>query len=56
MKTIMPKNTELNDFIKAVKTEGVCEIANDNAEGQTIVSGDIASINSLQDLLKENKK
>ena len=38
------KINELNDFIKAVKTEGVCEIANDNAEGQTIISGDIESV------------
>ena len=32
------------------------EIANDNAEGQTIISGDIESINLLQNVLKENKK
>ena len=50
------KVDELKDLIKKVKISGVCEIANDNAEGQTIVSGDIASINSLQDILKENKK
>ena len=50
------KIDELKDLIKKVKVNGVCEIANDNAEGQTIVSGDIASINFLQDLLKENKK
>ena len=50
------KVDELKDLIKKVKVNGVCEIANDNAEGQTIVSGDIASINFLQDLLKENKK
>ena len=49
------KINELNDFIKAVKTEGVCEIANDNAEGQTIISGDIESVNLLQNILKENK-
>ena len=50
------KIDELKDLIKKVKIKGVCEIANDNAEGQTIVSGDIGSISSLQDLLKENKK
>ena len=47
---------EINDLIKEVKTQGVCEVANDNAEGQTIISGDNKSINSLQALLKENKK
>ncbi len=47
---------ELNHLIKEVKIKGVCEIANDNAEGQTIISGDIESINSLQNILKESKK
>ena len=50
------KIDELNDLIKKVKIKGACEIANDNAEGQTIISGDIESINSLQNILKENKK
>ena len=50
------KIDEINDLIKEVKTDGVCEIANDNADGQMIISGDNKSINSLQILLKENKK
>ena len=50
------KIEELNVLIKEIKKKGVCEIANDNAEGQTILSGDIESINSLKDILKENKK
>ncbi len=50
------KIEELNYLIKEVKIKGVCEIANDNAEGQTIISGDIESVNSLQNILKENKK
>ena len=50
------KIEELNHLIKKVKEKGVCEIANDNAEGQTIISGDIESINSFQNILKENKK
>ena len=50
------KIEELNHLIKEVKEKGVCEIANDNAEGQTIISGDTESINSLQNILKENKK
>ena len=50
------KIDELNDLIKKVKIKGACEIANDNAEGQTIISGDIESIHSLQNILKENKK
>ena len=50
------KINEINDLIKEVKTDGVCEIANDNADGQMIMSGENKSINSLQILLKENKK
>ena len=50
------KIEELNNFIKELKTKGVCEIANDNSEGQTIISGDIESVNSLQNVLKQNKK
>ena len=50
------KIDELNNFIKDVKIEGVCEIANDNSEGQTIISGDIKSIDYLENILKENKK
>ena len=50
------KIDEINDLIKEVKTDGVCEIANDNADSQMIISGDNKSINSLEILLKENKK
>ena len=50
------KIDEINDLIKEVKTDGVCEIANDNADGQMIISGDNKSINSLEIILKENKK
>ena len=34
---------------------GACEIANDNADGQIIVSGNTLSVKSLQTNLKENK-
>ena len=50
------KIDEINDLIKKIKIKGACEVANDNAEGQTIISGDIESINSLKNILKENKK
>ena len=35
--------------------KGVCEIANDNAEGQIIVSGNKEDIESLKNLLKEER-
>ena len=50
------KIDEINNFIDKVKDKKVCEIANDNAEGQTIVSGDSESIDKLKDILQTNKK
>ncbi len=46
----------IENYIKNIKNEGVCEIANDNAVGQTIVSGSVESINILQKALTEDKK
>ncbi len=48
---------DINTFIKNSKGENeICEIANDNAPGQIIVSGNINSINELKNLLKKNGK
>jgi [acyl-carrier-protein] S-malonyltransferase len=47
---------EIKNFISQLKQKGVCEIANDNANGQIIVSGEIELINNLNDILKQNKK
>ena len=47
---------EINNFILDVKSKGVCEVANDNAHGQIIVSGNIESIEELKGILKQNKK
>jgi len=47
---------EINNYILRIKNKGVCEIANDNAQGQTIVSGNIETIEELKIILKENKK
>ena len=47
---------EVNDFISKLKTSGVCEVANDNATGQIIISGSANKIDELQKILKENKK
>ena len=50
------RTKEIEDLIK-FKTEsgGVCEIANDNAEGQVIISGNKENIENLQKLLKQKK-
>ena len=50
------KIDDLSKLIKDAQVNGVCEIANDNAEGQTIISGDTESMNSLQKILKSRKK
>ena len=50
------KIKEVEVFIKDInKKNGTCEIANDNADGQVIISGDTKSIKLLQILLKEKK-
>ena len=49
------KIEDIYDLLNSFKEKGVCEIANDNADGQVIVSGDKDSIVSFQSLLKEKK-
>ena len=49
------KIDEIKDYIKKIKDNKVCEIANDNANGQTIISGDINSVKLLQAVLNKNK-
>ena len=47
---------EINIFLKNLDKNGICEIANDNAEGQIIISGNVERIDDLKNILKENKK
>ena len=47
---------EINNYILRIKSEGVCAVANDNAQGQIIVSGNIESIDQLKIILKQDKK
>ena len=50
------KTEEIKNLLKLRnKDKGVCEIANDNAEGQVIVSGNKESVESFQKLLREKK-
>ena len=44
----------INNLLNSLEDDGVCEIANDNAEGQVIVSGDVKKVNSLKSLMKKN--
>ena len=47
---------EINKYISILEKDSICEIANDNAEGQIIASGNTNSIIELQIKLKENNK
>tara|TARA_X000001036_G_scaffold357750_1_gene340095 strand:+ start:4621 stop:5562 length:942 start_codon:yes stop_codon:yes gene_type:complete len=50
------KIEEINSLIKSIDSKkGICEIANDNAEGQVIVSGDKEIVQIFQLKLKEKK-
>ena len=50
------KTSEIQDLLKLRKDKkGICEIANDNADGQVIISGDKESVNSLKLFLKDKK-
>jgi len=47
---------EIENLIQSISNKkGICEIANDNAVGQIIISGDKDSVQLLQFLLKEKK-
>ena len=47
---------EVNNIIKNTELKnGICEVANDNAEGQVILSGDKESISITQKIFKEKK-
>ena len=51
------KINDIQNFIDQIsKDKGVCEIANDNSEGQTILSGDKEAIDEIKKILKANKK
>ena len=47
---------EINNYISQIKSDGICEVANDNAHGQIIVSGNVETIEELKNILKKNKK
>ena len=48
--------SEVKQFLDELKENGVCQIANDNAPGQIIVSGNTSKINELHKTLKSQKK
>ena len=51
------ESNELKELINNFdKKNGVCEIANDNAKGQIIISGEKIALNKFNEVLKEKKK
>ena len=52
--------SKIDDLVKYIgeidKSRGVCEIANDNSNGQVILSGDKSAMNDMSIILKKNKK
>ncbi len=52
--------SKIDDLVKYIgeidKSKGVCEIANDNSNGQVILSGDKSAMNDMSIILKKNKK
>ena len=49
-------SVDIYNYILQLKSKGVCEIANDNADGQIIVSGNMEAIEELKNILKKDKK
>ena len=50
------KINDLKDLLKSrINSNGICEIANDNADGQVIISGNKESVDSFQIILKDKK-
>ena len=49
------KTNEIEELLKKNNSKGICEIANDNADGQVILSGDKESVSKFQIILKEKK-
>tara|TARA_Y100001958_G_C21060676_1_gene423574 strand:- start:141 stop:857 length:717 start_codon:yes stop_codon:yes gene_type:complete len=49
------KIDEIKSIIDSLKNNEVCEIANDNADGQVIVSGSKYGIETLENILKDKK-
>ena len=50
------KISEIEKYLKNISPGGICEIANDNAEGQTIVSGNSQGIDELTKILIREKR
>ena len=52
MIAVLGKIDEIKSIIKSANNNGVCEIANDNAEGQVIISGSKKGVENFEKKFK----
>ncbi len=50
------KMDEITKYIDQINNKGVCEVANDNSDGQIILSGEKIALEEINKILKSNKK
>ena len=48
------KISQIEEMLKNFDEEGVCEIANDNSEGQVVISGNREAVNSFKSIAKNS--
>ena len=48
------KISQIEEMLKNFDEDGVCEIANDNSEGQVVISGDRESVDSFKSIAKDS--
>jgi [acyl-carrier-protein] S-malonyltransferase len=48
------KISQIEEILKNFDEDGVCEIANDNSEGQVVISGDRKSVDSFKSIAKDS--
>ena len=46
--------TKISEIIEKVKVHGICDIGNDNADGQVVISGDLRAVEKAIELAKKN--
>ena len=44
----------ISEIIEKVQDDGVCDIGNDNADGQVVISGDLKAVEKVIELSKKN--
>ena len=45
---------QTNKIIEKVQTHGICDIGNDNADGQVVISGDVKAVENAIEIAKNN--